>query len=101
MAEVLKRTLEFIASSRMLGKGHDPDFDKIKKGDIVCYNKSEDVDRGLIFGRIEELMGSDFLVMPANSNTAVKMSKQIIILLLSSSPFEMEDRELKLMETKS
>ena len=47
------------------------------------------------------LMGSDFLVMPANSNTAVKMSEQRIISLPSSSPFEMKDRELKLMETKS
>ena len=101
MTEVLKRTMEFITTNRMLEKGHDPEFDNIKKGDIVCFNKSEDVDRGLVFGPIEESVGSDFIVKPTNSDSVTKMSKQRIILLPRSSQFEVEDRELKLMETKS
>ena len=56
--------------------GHNADFNKIKQGDIVCYNKSEDVDQCLIFARVEEKIRSDFMVMPANSDAAVRMSKQ-------------------------
>ena len=101
MKEVLKQALEFVTMNRMMEKGSDPDFNSIKKGDIVCFNKSEDVDKGLVFGRIEESVGSDFLVKPTNSDSVIEMSKQRLILLPQASPFEAEDKELKAMKVKS
>ena len=93
MSEVIKGAMEFIIDSRALEKGTDPEFDQIKPGHTVCYNKSEDNDQGLIFTRVKEKSGSDFLVIPANSDAIVRMSKQRIILLPSSSPFELESKE--------
>ena len=101
MDEVQKGALEFILDSQGLEPGNDPEFEKIEPGHTVCYRKNEDTGEGLIFATIQERQGSDFVVLPSNSNDTVKISKQRVILLPTSSPFEMETKELELRRQKS
>ena len=66
MEEVSKRALESVILDKDLERG--PDFDKVNIGDITCFNKSEDFDKGRVTG----IQGSDFLVMPTDSEKEVK-----------------------------
>ena len=101
MDEVQRGALEFILDSQGLEPGNDPEFEKIEPGHTFCHRKNEDTGEGLIFATVKERQGSDFIVLPSNWNDTVKISKQRIILLPTSSPFEMEDTELKLRRQKS
>ena len=94
MEEVAKRALESVILDGGLERG--PNFEEINIGVVTCFNKSEDVDRkGLIFGRVTGIQGSDFMIKPANSDKEVKISKQRLIKLPQGSPYEMANKELE------
>ena len=101
MSEVQKGAIEFILGSQGLEPGNDPEFEKIEPGHTICYRKNEDKGEGLIFALIKERQGSDFLVLPSNSEDIVKIKKQRVILLPTSSTFELETEELELRRQKS
>ena len=101
MSEVQRGAIEFILDSQGLEPGNDPEFEKIEPGHTICYRKNEDTGEGLIFATVKERQGSDFLVLPSNSKDTVRISKQHVILLLTSSPFELETEELELRCQKS
>ena len=57
-------------------KGPDPSFDNAKTRDVCAFNKSEDLDRGIVFGRVKEVVDNDFLIQPMNSDKSIKLPKQ-------------------------
>ena len=101
MSEVQKGAIEFIPDSQGLEPGNDPEFEKIEPGHTICYRKNEDTGEGLIFATIKGRQGSDFVVLPSNLKDTVKISKQCVILLPTSSLFELETEELELRHQKS
>ena len=92
MKEVANYAYERVLADSSLNKG--PEKNEIKEGHIVAWNKSEDVlDKGLLFGRVEEQEGSDYLVKVANNNITVRLPKQRIIQLPQTAPFELVEEE--------
>ena len=97
MREVMKEVTDH-AYERVLGdSGLDrgPEKNEIKEGHIVAWNKSEDaIDKGLLFGRVEEQEGSDYLVKVSNNDIIVILPKQP-----QTAPFELVEEEEAKMAT--
>ena len=54
--------------------------------------------KDLIFARVNEVQGSDFLVTPTNDTKEVRLPKQRLILLPKRTPFELVEAESELVK---
>ena len=100
MDEVTNKIFERITSNSGLEKG--PEVRQVSVGDTVAWNKSEDeVSKGLLFGRVVRNVRSDYWVELANGYVTQRLSKQRIIILPQTSPFECVEKEVELSKSSS
>ena len=67
------------------------DDNMIKAGDIVCYYKNGDnKNGGIVFGRVKEKQGSNYSLIPCNSQDEVVISYQRIRVLPQANELELE-----------
>ena len=92
MSEVTKQVFERISKDSGLERGSDER--QVNIGEVVAWNKSEDdINKGLLFGRVVKASGSDFWVEVSNNNVTLRLPKQRVICLPQDSPFQNVEKE--------
>ena len=96
MSEVTNQVFERISKDSGYERGSDGR--QINIGEVIAWNKSEDdINKGLLFGRVVKASGSDFWVEVSNNDITLKLPKQRVICLPQTSPFQNVEKEEEIL----